>query len=78
MNDLEESMKKLFGHYDSLKEFIEQVEEYSLPHAELVSLPVGQRIETDSGFRVTSHEDRGIRQQKSPIGTIRAENVSAL
>ncbi len=78
VNDLEESMKKLFGHYDSLKEFIEQVEEHTLPHAALVSLPVGQRIEMDTGFRVSSHEDEGFPLQQIPIGTIRAENVSAL
>jgi hypothetical protein len=78
VNDLEESMKKLFGHYDSLKQFIEQVEEHTLPHAASTSLPIGERIEEDHGFRVTSHEDRGVRQQKSPRGTIQAENVSAL
>jgi hypothetical protein len=78
VNDLEESMKKLFGHYDSLKQFIEQVEEHTLPHAASTSLPIGERIEEDHGFRFTSYEDQGVRIEKSPIGTIRAENVSAL
>lgn len=75
IHDLEESMKKLLGHYDSLKQFIEQVEEHTLPHAALTSLPIGERIEEDHGFRVTSHEDRGVRIER---GAIQAENVSAL